>query len=219
MSESKLNIEIFDKIKAAMLLPIRDGSANKGSFGKALIIAGSEKYIGAGHLSLEAALRGGAGYVGYLNEANICDRALMKYPEAIYHRVSLDDIESVLDISRQYTSILVGPGLGTSEQSARLVESLITSEGATLIIDADGLNSISKFLGREIFKSKKRDIIITPHPLEFARLIGKSSADEVNTDRVGFAASFAKEYGITVLLKGQGTVVTDGERAYINSSG
>lgn len=219
MSESKLNIEIFDKMKAAMLLPIRERSANKGSFGKALIIAGSEQYMGAGHLSLEAALRGGAGYVGYLNEANICDMALMKYPEAIYHRVSLADIESVLDISRQYTSVLVGPGLGTSEQTARLVESLITSEGATLIIDADGLNSISKFLGSWVFKSKKRDIIITPHPLEFARLIGKSDAHEVNADRVELAASFARECGITVLLKGKGTVVTDGERVYINSSG
>ena len=210
---------LFDKTSAISFLPIREESANKGSFGKALIIAGSETYMGAGLLALESALRGGAGYVGYLNEPHICESVLLKYPEAIYHKSSLSDIDTVLSVASGYCSVLVGPGLGCNERVARLVEALITSEGGVLIIDADGLNSISKFLGADILKKKRREIVITPHPLEFARLIGTKSADEINSDRTAFAASFAKKYGITVLLKGQGTVVTDSDRAYINASG
>ncbi len=219
MCRSQPKAVFFDKAKAVSFLPKRDIGANKGSFGKTLIIAGSEKYMGAGLLALEAALRGGAGYVGYLNEPHICDNVLLKYPEAIYHRISLSDIDSVLSVSAGYCSVLVGPGLGCSECVAHLVQALVTSEGGALIIDADGLNSISKFIGADVLKNKKREVIITPHPLEFARLNGMPGADSVNADRTALATSFAKKYGITVLLKGQGTVVTDGDRAYINASG
>lgn len=218
MSEIKEKIIYFDKSLAASVLPKRAPLANKGSFGKALVIAGSEKYMGAGLLALEAALRGGAGYIGYLNEPEICDTALLKFPEAIYHKTSLSDIDTALSAAEGYTSVLVGPGLGCDERVASLVESLIMQRGCVLIIDADGLNSVARYLGAEVFKKSAREIIITPHPLEFARLCG-TSTESVNSDRVGNALAFAKEYGVTVLLKGKGTVVTDGERVYINESG
>lgn len=212
------NIREFGMSEAKAALPKRQKESNKGSFGKALIIAGSDAYMGAAHLTLESALRGGAGYVGCLNDSRICDSLLMKYPEAIYHRVSLDDITAALDIARGYSSVVVGPGLGCSERVCRLVEALIVDEGGVLIIDADGLNSISRYSGAAIFKERKREIIITPHPLEFSRLTGVD-ASVINAERVDAACSFAKEYGVSVLLKGHGTVVTDGERVFVNTSG
>ena len=219
MDKSDFNITYFDKSRALSLLPCRAPSSNKGDFGKALIIAGSPDYIGAAHLAIEAALRAGAGYVGYLNEAPLCDISLLKFPEVIYHRASLLDTEKYVSIAKGYRAILVGPGLSVNEAVARLVASLIKSEGATLVIDADGLNSISRYLGADIFLERRREIVITPHPLEFARLLNLKSSNDVNSDRVGLAVDFAKKYGITVLLKGQSTVVTDGEATYINTTG
>lgn len=208
----------FDKAEALSALPKRPALANKGSFGRALIISGSEKYAGAGHLALEAALRGGAGYVGYLNEGKMCESALLKYPEAIYHKTALSDIDTVLSVSEGYSSVLIGPGLGCTECVANLVTALIKQPGGVLIIDADGLNSIARYSSADVFRDRAREIIITPHPLELSRLIG-TEVEKINSDRVSIAQSIAKEYGVTLLLKGSGTVVTDGERVFVNTSG
>lgn len=212
------NTVYFGMSEAVIALPKRHKEANKGSFGKALVIAGSRQYMGAGHLALEAALRGGAGYVGYLNESRICDVALLKYPEAIYHKIPLSDIEAVLSVASGYTSVLIGPGLGCSESIARLTESLVKQAGGVLVIDADALNSISRYSSVKILKKSSCDIIITPHPLELSRLTGLA-IEEINSDRVNVAGAFAREYGATLLLKGNGTVVSDGSRIFVNTSG
>ena len=217
-SKKAFSPRFFGEAEAISALPERKSDSNKGSFGRALIISGSEKYIGAAQLSLEAALRGGAGYVGYLNEAGLCEVMLMKYPETIYHKVSLSDTAGVLEVAKGYTSVLVGPGLGCSEEVARLVEALITSEGGVLIIDADGLNSISKYSSCNVFSARRREIIITPHPLELSRLSGIEVAD-INSERVKIVAELSERWGVTLLLKGEGTVVSDGKRVYVNTSG
>ena len=203
---------------ARELLPIRCDNTNKGSFGKALLMVGSREYMGAAALSLEAALRGGAGYVTYLGEVELCDQLLSKFPEAIYKRSSLYDIDFVLSACEKQSSILIGSGSGCSSDVYEVIKALVLTEGAPLVIDADGINSISRYGNVEILKSAKRTVILTPHPLEFSRISGLS-VEYINANRYSASKSFAAEYGCVLLLKGAATIVTDGDLTYINGSG
>ena len=211
---------------ARSLLPSRPENSNKGSFGKALVITGSEKYRGAAHLSLEAALRGGAGLVAYLGIPSLADELTMKYPEAIYLREDVENCQSeggvsrILDISTSYSSILIGSGSSPSPALYRLVEAMILTEGAPVVLDADAINSIAAYGDgtADILKRAKRAVILTPHPLEFARLSGKS-VTEVQAGRLNIARKFAYDHNCILLLKGAATVVTDGNITYLNGTG
>lgn len=206
--------------------PKRYALANKGSFGKTLHITGSKKYRGAAHLALEAALRSGVGIVCHSGGGELAKELRLKFPEAIYvDKTTLESAEggqkSSIDPTAKigsFSSVLVGCGSSVSKELSELIRRLIESEGPTLIIDADGINSIAKYYSPEIFLSAKRKIVLTPHPLEFSRLCG-ISVDEINKNRLSVSIDFAKKYGVILLLKGAGTVVTDGERTYINTSG
>ncbi len=203
---------------AKMLLPKRADNTNKGSFGKAMLIAGSREFMGASALALEAALRGGAGYVSFLGNDSLCDYLLGNFPEAIYKRVALYDREEVILHCEKQDSVLIGSGSGCTRELYEVVERLVTSRGAALVIDADAVNSIAKYGSAEIFKNAKRDVILTPHPLEFSRISGLS-VEYIQANRYRAAKNFAKEYGCVLLLKGAGTIVTDGEYTYVNGSG
>lgn len=209
---------LVDFALAKELLPKREDNTNKGSFGKALLIVGSKEYMGAAFLALESALRGGAGYVTFLGEDALCDHLLLRFPEAVYKRTSLSDIESVLSASENQNAILIGSGSGCSPEVYESIKALLETPGAPIVIDADGINSIARFGSRELFRRAQRKVILTPHPLEFSRLSGVS-VDEVNANRYSMAKSFAKEYGCVLLLKGAATVITDGDNTYINGSG
>lgn len=202
------------------LFPKRGITQNKGSFGKTVHITGSEKYRGAAHLALEAALRSGVGIACHSGGGELASELRMKYPEAIY----IDKIKPVADCDPvfsafgKYSSVLLGSGSGISRELASLAENIIQSEGAPLVLDADGINSIAEYSSPEIFLLARRKVILTPHPLEFARLSGKT-VEFINANRLPVAVEFAKRYGVILLLKGAATVITDGERVYVNTSG
>lgn len=199
-------------------LPPRSIDANKGSFGKALLIVGSDKYRGAAHLSLSMALRGGAGYTSYLGSPSLAAELRAVYPEAIYYTAA--DTEEILKIADTQSTVLIGSGSGVSEELYLLVRALLLREGGALIIDADGLNSVARFAPSvgELFKTAVRRVIITPHPLELSRLSGLT-VEKIEADRACVARGLAAEWGVTLLLKGYRTVITDGERVLINTSG
>lgn len=201
-------------------LPSRARTANKGNFGKCSLIVGSNKYRGAAHLSLSMALRGGAGYTTFIGEASLAAELRAAYPEAIYHSADVDGVAKILEATDSQDSVLIGCGSGVSRSLFALIEALIKREGGTFIIDADGLNSIAKYAPsvKELFGLAKRRIIITPHPLELSRLSG-ISVEKIQSDRENVARELAAEWGIVLLLKGFGTVITDGERLLVNSSG
>lgn len=203
---------------AKELLPKREDNTNKGSFGKALLMVGSKEYMGAAFLALETALRGGTGYVTYLGDDSLCDHLLLRFPEAIYKRTSLSNVEAVISASEKQSAILVGSGSGCSIEVFEVIKALLETPGAPIVIDADGINSIARFGSRELLKQAQREVILTPHPLEFSRLSGVS-VDEIGANRYSVAKSFAKEYGCVILLKGAATVITDGEETYINGAG
>ena len=218
--------KLVDRDVALSLLPERGENTSKGSFGKLCLITGSEKYRGAAFLTCEAALRGGAGYVMYYGRESLCGELLTNYPEIIYK--SIEDISALTEESAEKltnelnkcSAILIGSGSGISEGLLLLIRKLLSTEGAPLIIDADAINVLADFgkEGRVAVKEAKRRVVLTPHPLEFARLSG-NDVSSVQLNRIDAARKFAAENNCILVLKGAATVITDGERVYVNSTG
>ena len=207
-------------------LPKRAENSNKGTFGKLLLITGSERYRGAAHLSAEAALRGGVGLVTFAGCDTLISELSQKYPEMIFHKtpdiavISEEEIEALCELSKKHTATVIGSGSDNTEGLLRLVRALLNTEGGILILDADAINALSTLGkdGADAIKNAKRAVMITPHPLEFARFTGDDVAN-VQLHRLQKAEAFAKENNAIVVLKGASTIVTNGESVYINSSG
>lgn len=214
--------QLIDREFAISSLPRREENSSKGTFGKTLLVTGSETYRGAGRLTLEAALRGGAGYVRFCAVGSIVDEYSAQYPEAIYTKVDLenkDGIEAVSALSQSHNSTLVGSGSGNTDGIVNLTRALLLGEGGTLVLDADAINALSSMPDAlSLIKNARRPVILTPHPLEFARLTGNSVAT-VQKKRLAVAVRFASENKCILVLKGAGTIVTDGCEVLINSSG
>ena len=224
--KDRLRYVLTDSKWAAETLPEREQNSNKGTFGKLLIITGSPRFKGAGRLALSAALRGGVGLVSYVGEDELVGALSAEYPEAIYRSFELGDaitdagIEAIADLSSKHTATLIGSGSDNTEGLARLTKRLLDTEGGTLILDADAINALSQNPeeGRDAIKKAKRPVILTPHPLEFSRLSGLDVA-YVQLNRMEVAIDFAKKHNCTLVLKGAGTLVTDGDRVFVNKSG
>lgn len=198
--------------------------ANKGMFGRVLVVAGSRGMSGAAVLCASAVLRGGAGLVRLavpsslwpiVAVANPCYMTL-PLPEDGSGRLTGAALADLLEAVRQSQAAAVGPGLGQSSDLALLVRNVVDQTATPLVLDADALNALAGQL--EHLRRRGRPTVLTPHPGEFARLIGKSIAD-VQAARQELAVHFAAELGVVLVLKGQGTVVTDGRRAFINPTG
>lgn len=187
--------------------PARPRNSHKGTYGSANIIAGSDKYIGAAALAAEAALKSGCGYVKLTAAEKVKLALVAKYPQVIY--LEEPDLNS--------QAIAIGMGCGKSESLYALVKKLLKEYTGTLIIDADGLNVLSAY-GKEILKDKRCEVILTPHVKEFSRLT-KLPAEEILKDPETLSMNFAKEYGVTLLLKGADSIICDKTRLKINSRG
>lgn len=195
--------QIFEDCDIKEFYPKRRRNTHKGTFGTAQLIVGSDRYIGAAVLSAEAALKSGCGYVK-LN-TNLQNRTTLaaKLPQIIF----ADDIDFSADC------VAVGSGCGVSENLYQTIQKLLKEYSGTLIIDADGLNSLAKY-GVKILKDKKCSVILTPHIKEFSRL-SKLPVHDILSDPVTYARNFANEYKVTVLLKNAVSVLTDGERVFL----
>ena len=191
----------------AKFYPERKRNTNKGDYGSANIVAGSDKYIGAAALACAAALKSGCGYVKLTSTERVKLALAAKYPQVIH----LDEC----DLSSQ--CIAIGMGCGASIGLYNRIEFLTKNYSGTLIIDADGLNSIAKF-GLDILKDSCCSVIITPHLKEFSRLTGKGIS-EISQNPIHLAQEFARIFGVVVLLKGAASIITDGENIAINTSG
>ena len=148
-------------------MPKREQNSNKGTFGKVLNFAGSKNYIGAAYLSTVSPLKVGAGFVALASERDIIKSVSALLPEAVYisNKQGLKDIE-------KYSVVLIGCGLGDNK---KLFERVVKSVKSPLVVDADGLNILSRL---KITLSK--NTVITPHPLEAARLLSVSLEDILN---------------------------------------
>ena len=201
------NVRIIQNCDIAKFYPQRKRNTNKGDYGSANIIAGSDKYIGAAALAVEAALKSGCGYVKLTTTEKVKLALAAKYSQVIY----LNDF----DLNSQ--AVALGMGCGVSEKLYAAIKFLVKNYSGVLLIDADGLNTLSEF-GSNIIKDSASRIILTPHPKEFSRLTGKS-VNEILKNPVELARGFAKQFGVIVLLKGAASIITDGNKTAINMSG
>lgn len=208
---SKEYLTEIDDIKS--IIKKRNKYSHKGNFGRVTIIAGSEKYTGAAYLATQGAVRSGAGLITLCTEKSIVSILQSKTVEAMIMSCEDSRFEEIIENSN---SIAVGPGMGNNEITFNIVKNILSKEGCPVVIDADGLNVLKDNL--EVLKNSKRQIIITPHMGEMARLTGLSTKDIIK-NRIDVAVDFAKKYGVTVLLKGYNTIITNGEEVHINSTG
>ena len=205
---------------ARSLLPERPMQGHKGTFGTALIAAGSEHYWGAPVLSGNGAYRAGAGLVALAVPDVIRATVAGQLPEATYpplpasHVLDAKSAEFLLSGTSSYQAFVVGPGLGPADS---FLDFLLDNGRMLppLIVDADGLNILS----RKVDWNGKlpSNTILTPHPGEMARLLGRPPAELKDEDRVELAGQAAQEWGHVVLLKGAYSIVAspDGRRALL----
>ena len=203
----------------------RKSFSNKGDYGYIAIIGGCVEYSGAVKLANLAvsSLKMGAGVVKLATARSLFPSVSPYLLESTFF--PLDDVDGAIvyngeqidTLLRGVSAVAVGMGMGNTENVYKILVHILKNYDITVIIDADGLNALSKY-GVEILKETSCNVVLTPHPKEFERLSGICVGDVLNNP-IESAKVFAKEYGCIVLLKGSATVITDGEEAIISSSG
>lgn len=200
-------------------LPDRKPNAHKGDFGKILLLCGSRGYTGAAALAAMGALRCGAGLVYLGVPESIYTIEAVKLTEAIVFPLpDLDGkfansaFDRILPLLPKMDAVLIGPGIGCSEGTFSLVEKVLKSFNKTVVLDADGINVLSGHI--DILRGRTGPTILTPHEGEFTRV-----GAVLTENRIESAKEFAQQSNSVVLLKGHNTVITDGDRVYVNPTG
>jgi len=203
----------------------RKSNSHKGTYGKVCVIGGSEYYSGAPLMSISA-LKAGCGYLQVCVPDCIFPYFIGKYPEVILSKMSSkngifdfdkNSVKVLKEIANSYDAIAIGMGCCVNKEIYKIVAYLLKHFKGTLIVDADALNSISSNKVN-VLKKKKCKVIITPHVREFSR-ITKKRVEEIVANPISIARDFAKKYGVTVMLKSNSVIITDGENTTINIDG
>ena len=198
---------------------------HKGDYGKVCIIAGSVGMSGAAALAGRAALRAGAGLVRVATPKSILpivaaiepSFTTLALPEDGAGRISSKAINIILEAVSENDAVAFGPGIGISGALRSILETLLEQENLRLVIDADGLNNLA---GIKNWPARlKAKLILTPHPGEMKRLWSGLLREELPAERQEQALQLAQRTNTIVILKGAGTVVTDGDKVYINKTG
>ena len=223
IEENVYNIENSD-IKE--IFKIRNPESNKGDFGYIGILGGCENYSGAIKLAnmSATALRAGCGVVRLIIPKNIENFVAPYLLEQTMFTLDTDekgnmifDENKIKETLSKLKALAIGMGWGSGNDNEKILKYIIENYNIPLIIDADGINCLSK-IDLNILKKYKGKIIITPHLKEFER-ISKVKIDEVKVNPIKYAKQFAKEYNVIVLLKGHTTIVTNGEDTYLVEKG
>lgn len=201
------------------LLPPRDPMAHKGDFGKLLLLCGSRGYTGAAYFAAMGALRAGAGLVFLGVPESIYVIEAVKLNEAVVFPLpdkqgilSAEAIPQILQRLPDMDAVVVGPGLGQSEDTFQITAAVLQNAGCPVILDADGINLVSGH--KDLLRGRDKPTILTPHEGEFRRLWGP-----VGKDRMASAAAAARALNSILLLKGHETCITDGYAEYRNPTG
>jgi len=214
-----MGVVLIERNDIQKMLPTRPNNSNKGSNGRALLCAGSERYTGAALLCTGAALRTGAGLTtaaipGALKPAFAALPEAMAIP--VNNGTDWDEqgCQAAIALLPKQNAVGVGPGVGEGT-ILPLIEALLIS-GKPAVLDADALNQMSR--SPELLKQLHPNVVITPHPVEMARLCGLP-VEAILTDPIETARRYAKEWHCVVLLKGATTCISNGTTVRLNTSG
>jgi len=222
---SSLQVNVITARDFAPLIGPRPADSNKGSYGHVLVVGGSRGKAGSVAMAGMAALRTGAGLATVATaesvlatvagfHAELMTEPLAESAEGTIAAISIERIETLI---KGKSVLAIGPGISQFAETSELVRTLAAKVSLPIVLDADGLNA---FAGRtNELSGKGRLLVITPHPGEMARLVGRSVAD-VQRDRVGVAREFACEHELIVVLKGHRTLVVEPNGdAWVNTTG
>lgn len=205
--------------KVLAMLPDRDPNGHKGNYGRLLLLCGSRGYTGAAWFAAMGALRTGAGLVFLGVPESIYAIEAVKLNEPVVFplpeqdgKLSAKALPEILARLPGMDAVLIGPGLGQSEQTLAVVSAVLQEAACPVVLDADGINLIAKH--KDILRGRKAPAILTPHDGEFARLGGR-----IGSDRMEAARAMARELDCILLLKGHRTCITDGTNDYVNCTG
>lgn len=210
---------VLDHSQVLEILPERNPRSHKGDYGKILLLCGSRGYTGAAALAAMGALRSGAGLVFLGVPECIYAIEAVKLTEPIVFPLpdengmfSAEALASVRSRLAKMDAVLIGPGMGQSKGTLALTTMILREFSGPVILDADGINVMAAH--KNIMRERTGPLILTPHDGEFARL-----AHWPGEDRVTDAVSLACDLDAIVVLKGHGTVITDGHTVYRNPTG
>lgn len=212
----------IDNGLAKELLPYRRPDGHKGTFGKVVCICGSTNYTGAAVMSCLAALRGGCGLVTLCSTKCVIDRIAKLIPEATFFTLPekdgklAHDSKLITEAVEGADCVLFGCGVGQSEEVKKLLCDVLSKASCPIVIDADGINCLS--MNIDILKDTRASVVLTPHPMELARLCGLDKAPQ---ERLGCAKSLCEKLGdnITIMSKSVQTLVISNKETYLNDSG
>lgn len=208
---------IYGESKAKETLKRRNSYSHKGTYGHVLIIGGKTGYLGALLLSGLSALRGGAGLLTLCTEEHHRIAIYSALKEAM--TISINELlyfEKDLDVLKKYNAIAIGPGLTINENSKVILEFILRNTFSPILLDADALNILAT--NPSILNGIKRDIILTPHPGEAARLLNCKTID-IESDRLNAATTLVKKYNASVILKGSNTITSFHDESFLHLTG
>ena len=214
-----MNMKTLSHKMVLDILPDRDVLAHKGDFGRILLLCGSRGYTGAAYLAAMGALRTGAGltYLGVPESIYAIEAVKLNEPIVFPlpdegGMLAVSAVEQIRELLPKMDAVLIGPGLGQSKGTLAVLKTLLREFGGPVVLDADGINLLAQH--KYLLRGRTAPTVLTPHEGEFIRLAG-----EITPDRQTAAESLAKELGCVVVLKGHGTIITDGVQRYRNSTG
>ncbi|MGW8313817.1 MAG: NAD(P)H-hydrate dehydratase [Desulfuromonadales bacterium] len=219
------NCLLIDAKQSRRLLPERSSEGHKGTFGHLLVVAGSIGKCGAAVMAAESGLRGGAGLVTLACPRSVQPVIAAKLTEVMTApltdfngEVSLQALDELLAMTSGKQALAIGPGLGLGEEAGGLVRRLLQDTELPVVIDADGLTALCGHL-QLLQRQRDRQIVLTPHPGEMARLTGLATSD-IQADRFNVARDFATRHHVVLVLKGARTMTASPDgRVHVNSSG
>jgi ADP-dependent NAD(P)H-hydrate dehydratase / NAD(P)H-hydrate epimerase len=225
VAEVSPKIELLEREEMRWLVPNREPDTHKGTYGHLLVMAGSRGKTGAAIMACRAAMRTGAGLVTLaaprsLN--NIFAGSLVEEMTELMRENAAEEMETPSGdewgrLLERKDALLFGPGIGENDSTRNMLRWLLKNLEMPWVIDADGLNNLALDMDR--LRKAKTPPVVTPHPGEMARLIGKDTAG-VNQDRIGVARAFATEHRCYVVLKGARTVLATADgKIFINPTG
>jgi len=216
-----IKVQINDLVE----LPQRDSDTYKGSYGKALFIAGSSNYLGAPYFSALSFLKAGGGLSYLATPKSIPPFLASKGSEIVFipqretssGSLARESLEELVELSKMVDMVVMGPGLSLNEETQELVRELVRKIETPLLIDGDGITAIAR--DKKFIVERKAETILTPHSGEMSRLT-QMEVDEVNKDKVNVLQKTASELNATIVLKGAHSLIGyPDETVYINTSG